>query len=299
MAAGLVESENVRMQAGSGEACAATVYRPTTRADESHPCVVLGAGGTLTRQDGIPDYARRIAAAGFAALAFDYRHWGDSDGEPRRLISLPRQLADWRTAVAHARSLDGIDPDRIATWGMSSGGGHALMTAAADSRIAAVIALVPMADGLPFSLSPPRRRIVWHELRKRLARRPAGVPAAGPPGSLAFFDEPEALSGFERLAAPNGWRNQMILAFDSIAPLYRPVRKAARIKGSVMVQLGEQDTMAPRRAVERTAERAQVGELWRYPIDHFGCFWPGHIDRVAGDQVSFLRRVLAPAGHSG
>jgi hypothetical protein len=55
-------------------------------------------------------------------VTFDYRHWGDSDGHPRGWFSLGRQQSDWRAAVAFARQLDGIDPDRVALWGFSMGG---------------------------------------------------------------------------------------------------------------------------------------------------------------------------------
>ena len=71
-----------------GEMISASWYRPDVLA-AAVPCVVMGHGFTLTRRDGIPEYAQRLAAAGFAALAFDYRHWGDSTGNPRGWISLP------------------------------------------------------------------------------------------------------------------------------------------------------------------------------------------------------------------
>jgi hypothetical protein len=45
---------------------------------------------------------------GLAALAFDYRCWGDNEGEPRRCFSLRRPLVDWRAAVACARRLEGV-----------------------------------------------------------------------------------------------------------------------------------------------------------------------------------------------
>ena len=285
--------EHLRIATASGDTCAATLYRPDGAADVV-PCVVMGAGGTLTQRDGIPDYAARFADAGFAALSFDYRHWGDSDGEPRRLLSVPRQLEDWRAAVSCARDLEGVDPDRIATWGMSSGGGHSLSAAAADPRVAAVIALVPMADGLAFALGRARLRVTWSNLAAVMRQAAATFAAAGPRGARALFDEPEALPGFERLAAPNGWLNEVTMDYGGMPALYRPVRRAARIQAPVLVQLGERDAMAPRRAVERAAARAPRGELKRYPIDHFGCFWPEHIDGVAGDQADFLRRKLVP-----
>jgi len=53
--------------------------------------------------------------------------------------------------------------------------------------------------------------------------------------------------------------------------------------------------MAPLPPIETTAAQAPRGELVRYPIDHFECFWPEHIDRVAGDELDFLRRQLLAA----
>ena len=53
-----------------GLSMAGTLYRPEASVAPV-PCVVMGHGFTLTRQDGIPDYAERFAAAGFAALSFD------------------------------------------------------------------------------------------------------------------------------------------------------------------------------------------------------------------------------------
>ena len=46
-----------------------------------------------------------VGLAGMAALVFDYRHFGDSEGEPRQLISVRRQL-DAKTAP-HGRKVQG------------------------------------------------------------------------------------------------------------------------------------------------------------------------------------------------
>jgi pimeloyl-ACP methyl ester carboxylesterase len=280
-----------RIETASGDRCAITVYRPQA-APGALPCVVMGAGATLTQRDGIPIYAERFAAAGFSVVAFDYRHWGDSDGEPRRLIALSSQLSDWRDALAHARRLDRVDRSRIAVWGMSLGGGHALLTAAADAQIAAVIALVPMADGLAFSLTAHRTRVLSRAALGLIRSRTVTVPAAGPPGSAQLFNEPGSLAGFERVAVANGWQNEV--TFGRSAPLsaYRPVRRARKVRAPALLQLGEHDAIAPPRPIEKTAARMPRGELLRYPIDHFGCFSPEHVDRVAGDQIEFLRRHL-------
>jgi pimeloyl-ACP methyl ester carboxylesterase len=256
----------------------------------------MAHGVTLTRCDGIPDYAERFAAAGFVALAFDYRHWGDSEGEPRRWVSLRRQLEDWRAAVAYVRTLEGVDQERVAVWGMSLGGGHALLTAAADRRVAAVVALAPMTDGVAICLkpSPPNvaLRSTWRAVREAITRRPVTMPVAGPPRAFAALDAPEALPGFRRLAATHGWRNEVNAGAALGLLRYRPVRRASRIQAPVLLQVGERDEMAPLPPIEKSAARAPRSELIRYPIDHFGCFWPEHIDRVVDDELDFLRRHL-------
>ena len=112
------------------------------------PCVVLAHGFGGTVDSGLLPYAERFAAAGLDALAFDYRHFGASDGEPRQLLSIPRQLEDYAAAIAFARSLAGVDPERIVVWGSSYSGGHVVPVAVADGRVAAVIAQVPGMDGL-------------------------------------------------------------------------------------------------------------------------------------------------------
>jgi dienelactone hydrolase len=278
-----------------GLRCAATLYRPDSTTDRL-PCVVMGHGITLTRRDGIPAYAERFVAGGVAAFAFDYRHWGDSEGEPRRWFSVHKQRDDWHAAVAYARASEAVDPDRIALWGMSLGGGHALTTAAADPRIAAVVALVPCADGLPVALAPAPTmvvlRTIGRALREAVTHRPVTVPVAGAPGSMAVTTAPEALPGFTSVTTGNGWRNEVSSSGLFAIAGYRPVRHAARIQAPVLLQLAQRDAMVPPEPIEKTAARAGRAELLRYPIDHFGCFAPEHIDEVAADEVEFLRRHL-------
>ena len=69
----------------------------------------MAHGLSGTRRDRLGPFAERFAAAGFAALVFDHRGFGDSGGEPD-LFEPRRQLEDWRAAIAFARSLPGSTP---------------------------------------------------------------------------------------------------------------------------------------------------------------------------------------------
>jgi dienelactone hydrolase len=75
-------------------------------------------------------------ASARSSVVFDYRHFGDSEGEPRELLSIRRQREDWRAALAFARSLPDVDGERVVLLGTSFGGGHAIVTAAAEGRAA-------------------------------------------------------------------------------------------------------------------------------------------------------------------
>lgn len=127
-----------------GIQCRAWLYRPPSAGP--HPLVVLahGLSGTHTLYWRV---AEAFAAAGLAVLDFDNRFVGASEGEPRQTISLEVQLEDLRNAVGVGRSLPGIDPDRIALYGSSFGGGLAIDVAAKDPRLGAVVLVVPLVDG--------------------------------------------------------------------------------------------------------------------------------------------------------
>jgi pimeloyl-ACP methyl ester carboxylesterase len=276
-----------------GVDCAARVYRPEALPRETMPCVVMANGFSLTRDDGLPAFAERFVSIGVTAIAFDFRHFGASGGEPRHLVDLDRQLADFRAAVSFARGLDGVNGDAVAVWGFSVGGGHAIYTAAGDERIVAAIALCPMTDILAFVRGMPVRnwlRANVDTLRNMVGRRRVHIPVVGRPGSYAFFTQPEALPGFQAVCGDRSlWRNDF-LTLSFAKPTYRPVRVAHRVRCPLLVCVGERDHMAPCRAAERTAERAPCGERWDYPIDHFGGFLGGDFERVVADQIEFLRR---------
>src|SRR3954463_14548082 len=129
----------------SDDECRAWLFMPDA---ERPPLVILGHGLGATREDGLEPYAQGFVEAGIAALVFTYRHFGDSDGQPRQLLDIERQLGDWAAALAYARSLDSIDGDRIAWWGPASGGGRVMEAAARDGAVAAVVSQCPFTDGV-------------------------------------------------------------------------------------------------------------------------------------------------------
>lgn len=133
-----------------GVRCAAWLYVPAAEGGP-RPLVVMAHGLGAVREWRLDAFAERFAAQGWMVLVFDYRYLGASEGSPRQLLDIDDQLDDWRAALAYGRSLTEVDPDRIAVWGTSFGGGHVLRIASEDHDVAAVVAQCPFTDG-PASL---------------------------------------------------------------------------------------------------------------------------------------------------
>ncbi|MDH3499257.1 MAG: alpha/beta fold hydrolase [Acidimicrobiia bacterium] len=115
------------------------------------PIVIMGGGWCYVKELIMPEYAQYFLDAGVAALVFDYRHFGASDGEPRQHIDPWKQIADYRSALDAVTYLDDfkdlIDPARIAVWGISYSGGHVLAVGALDPRVKCVISQIPVIEG--------------------------------------------------------------------------------------------------------------------------------------------------------
>jgi dienelactone hydrolase len=282
-----------------GERCAAWLYRPE-QADGDAGCVVLGHGWTGTRDQRLDAYAERFAEAGFAALAFDYRNFGDSEGEPRQLLDVRRQLEDWAAALAFARTLDGIDPERIAAWGTSFGGGHVVTTAARDHRLAAAIAQVPFVDGLRNlpRLGPAHALRLTIEGLKDVGRAMRGAPphmlaSVGPPGSTAVMNSPDAEPGFRAIVPPGSkWPNEAPARIALRVGTYRPITKAGAIRCPILFQIAEDDVVTPPEFAEKAAAAAPRSEVLRYPGGHFDVYLGAAFERVTADAVDFLRAHL-------
>lgn len=282
-----------------GTACAAWLYRPTTT-NTTSPCVVMAHGFSAVRDQALDRYAEHFAAAGIAVLLFDYRYFGASSGEPRQLLSAPRQLQDWQAAICCARIQPGIDPERIGLFGSSFSGGHVQKIAAIDPKVAAAVAQVPFCDGLK---SLPALGLL-HVMRLSLAglRDVAGsllgfapyrIPAVGAPGTLAAMTTEDAVSGFAGMTPPNSnWRNEVCARFALTLANYRPATTAASIACPILYCVAEQDQLTPAPLACEAAQRAPQGVLKQYPCGHFDMYNGALWETVIAEQTAFLLKAL-------
>jgi dienelactone hydrolase len=226
-----------------------------------HPGVVLlgGAEGGLHEQD-----AALLAGHGFAVLALAY--FG-VEGLPPALVDLP--LEYFGTAISFMEAHPWVRGDRLAVMGGSRGGEAALLVAATDSRVRAVVSTVgggvmtqgiPPADTLLEILTT--RVSSWSQDGRPLAY----LPCSAPPELLdqLAFGEPVELA----LAYQEGLADEAALAAAAI-----PVE---RIQGPVLLVSAGQDKGLPSRALSEIAAERLRRAGHPYPVEHLVYEAAGH-----------------------
>lgn len=284
-------------------------FLPATQAlanQRGLPCVVMGHGLGGTRAAGLEPFARRFAAAGLHVLCFDYRGFGKSEGEPRQWISVPRQLQDWASAIAYARTLPGVDPQRIALWGSSFSGAHSVAAAVKDGNIAAVSSQGAMMDGTAALFNLLRQAGLGHVLKMTaygLADAARGLlglgrvtmPVVGAPGETAALTTPDSKPGYLRITPPD-WRNEISCSWALDLALYRPNTMTPRLPCPALFCIATEDLVVPPAAMEDGARRSEGKvEVKRYPIGHFDIYVDEGFENASRDQTEFFLRVLKPA----
>lgn len=180
------------------------------------PTVIMAGGWCYVKELVQPEYAKVFAAAGIAALVFDYRNFGDSAGEPRQHLDPWEQIEDYRNAISFAETLPEVDTNRIGIWGISYSGGHVLVVGAIDPRVKCIVANIPVVDGYT-TMKSVHSALAFRDLQTlliedRRARQKTGaygympMSTENPARELTTWPFPEVTSAFLKFkdtVAPN------------------------------------------------------------------------------------------------
>src|SRR6202171_853679 len=148
------------------------------------PTIVMAHGFSAVKEMYLDKFAEAFAQVGLAALVFDNRNFGASDGEPRQEIDPWMQVRDYRHVITWTRMQREVDPQRIGVWGSSYSGGHALVVGAIDRRVKCVVSQVPLISGYrnvqrlvrPDFLGPLRAQLDADREARFRGEAPAMVP---------------------------------------------------------------------------------------------------------------------------
>src|SRR6185437_9604166 len=202
-------------------------------------------------------YAQEFVRRGFAALIFDYRYLGASDGEPRQHLDPWKQIEDYRNAISYLETRPDIASDRIGAWGISYSGGHVLILGVIDPRVKVIVSNVPVIDGYQTMWrvhGTDRFRklqaLCLEDRRKRLESGVGGTlpmsgTPAGPNAELVAWPLDEVKSVFDELKRTQAPRHEHWSTIESVELLmqYNAAPYALRLlqKPTMMIVANEDD----------------------------------------------------------
>jgi fermentation-respiration switch protein FrsA (DUF1100 family) len=187
------------------------------------PLVVATHGYAAVKEQCLNEVGEAFAKAGLAALVYDHRCLGESDGLPRGHIDPWAQIRDYRHAITFAQTIEGVDPNRIGVWGTSYSGAHTIVVTALDKRVKAGCAQVPVISGIDM-LQRAADVETWYLLLERLDDERGRWARGEEPTRLAVVSTDPKVDAINRSKRSEGfyhhfhapsWKNELTLrSFD-------------------------------------------------------------------------------------
>lgn len=185
------------------------------------PAVVVGGSWITVKEQMANLYAERLAEQGFAALAFDFRGYGESGGEPRQYESGKIKTQDFKNALEFLQSQPTIDSERIGGLAICASAGYMARAVAEDKRFKSFVTVAgwfqhpDTTPGFYGGAEGVKRRVELANAAR--AKFQSGgqmdyVPAYDPnDGNAAMFFEVDYYADPQRGAIPE-WKNQFAVS---------------------------------------------------------------------------------------
>ena len=287
----------------NGQLCRGWLYVPDSlKETETAPGLVMAHGFAGVKEMGLAGFAEKFATAGFVTLLFDYRFWGESEGEPRNQIFALEMVDDYRNGITWLSDRPEVNPQRIGVWGTSYSGGLCLYVGTHDKRVKAVVAQIPSA------LNPDSRRAkdpeAWDRvgellLNDRVQRYKTGktnyIKIVAPEGEPCVFPDQDAYEWYMEFkeSAPS-WNNKVTL--ESLEKLreFDPVSLIHLMAPTALLLIpGENDNLIPLEAVKATYEKAQEPKaLSILPITHFLPYKDPWLSKASDLAIEWYQKYL-------
>ncbi|MDJ0490925.1 alpha/beta hydrolase [Rhodococcus qingshengii] len=268
------------------------------------PTVVAAHGWSCVKEQTLDILGEAFADAGLAALVYDHRNHGDSDGTPRGHIDPWEQIHDYRHAITFAQTLGEVDSERIGVWGTSYSGAHCMVLGAIDRRVKAAAAQVPMLAGTPNIQRLNATMSDWNPLQDYLDSERARWAAGEEPAMIAVCsNDPSTPHAFPGLRTydffhawgekAGNWKNECTVMSIDLCLEYDPTPYLERLGTTPMLfVLGEDDmTTPPDLALSGYGKISGPKELSIIPGDHYTSYLE-YIDIAAGSAADFFVRQL-------
>lgn len=286
-----------------GLKCSGWLYIPGgAEGSQRAPVIVMAHGLSCVKEQILPDIADLFTEAGFVTMVFDYRYFGDSEGEPRNQIFPLEMVEDYRNAITWVSDQQEVDPQRIGIWGTSYSGGLVLYTGTFDKRAKAVVAQVPytFSPEFQYAMAPS----IWDStseflLNDRIERYRNGV--INYMKVVAMEEEPCILPGKETYdfftstqeTAPN-WQNQVTVESVEKMREFDPVNSIRLLSPTALLLIAaENDDLIPLDRVKAVYEKAQEPKAFSVlPIGHFEIYGEPWLSKAANKEIEWFKKYL-------
>ncbi|MFC2029859.1 alpha/beta hydrolase [Chloroflexota bacterium] len=272
------------------------------------PVVIMAHGTAATIYMVTDKYAEAFSRAGLAVLLYDHWSFGRSGGEPRQEINPWIQCRGYRDAVRFVEKLDGVDPERIALWGVSYSGGQVIVAGAIEPRVKAIVAVVPVFGEEPPEVEPSRANFdIIKETLSRGDVRGSPETTIGPMpavssdqgGTPSLVKPIQAYRWFIDYGgrAGTGWINSARRVLPETPVPFHPTLCAPFVRAHTLLMVAPEDEMPDASySVARQAYDLIPGPKQWYDITgaHFGSLYhPSDLfDEASGVQTEFLKKWL-------
>ena len=290
-----------------GQKVAAHLFLPADyEAGKKYPTVVVTIPATGVKEQTGGIYAEALSKRGFAALVYDPRGWGESEGTPGYLIP-EWVLRDARNAVSFVRTLDMTDTNNVFNAGICMGAGWAAYETALDTRINAVAMMSPYLIELDTPLgmfgAEGFRNIVakgisdvadaTYQTGEEIYIKP--VPEteeeiqAADPISVGMRDyylpgKPGDVPNWKNSVAPNSQYSLVGFSIFNYTKLFDPI--------PIYLAYGDEAVSKPGAA--RFAEEVKPTKVTVIEgAGHFDIYWkPEHVEKIADEVAEFFQGYM-------
>jgi len=245
--------------------------------------IVMAHGISANKTMGLQQFAEFFVKMGYAAVIFDYRRWGASDGEPRQVFKVADQLEDYRTVIKYCRQQPAFDPNRIVVWGTSFAGGHAVSLASErDLNVFAAIGQCPyLGVTQPLSLNitvlKTAALAIVDKIKLAIGLAPVLINATSEPHTVGVMNALDSKPGMGAIVVnvpgaqyPNTINASCIFELQACSPK----DKAKTIECPTLVIHCETDTLCLTPGADATAAASPHVQLARLNCGHFDIY-PG------------------------
>ncbi len=269
---------------------------PNTDGGSPIPGMVLCHGFAGFKELLLPNFANHFAQNGLGVLVFDYRGFGESEGEAGKL-SPTLQIQDIKNAITFMEAQKEIDPNNIHLWGTSFGGANAVMVASQDNRVKSLIVQLTFASG---------RRVITGEMNRDelekleatlkkietklvLQNKNMLVPIAKvltDAQSLEFYQEKKDIFPQLNIKIP------FLTLKETMG--HNPEEQLSKLKQPILICAAEKDSVNPLSESQILFEKSpEPKELFIVPnASHYEVYEGPLFNELFSKQISWLKKYL-------